>query len=194
MITRDGLKTNPRLVDAVKNFPAPTTVDHVRRFIGMASYYRRFIRDFARIAAPLHHLTRRDAQWLWTSQCELAFKQLKDLLTTAPVLAYPSFTQEFVLETDASIFGLGAVLSQGQPDKKLHPVAYASRALTRSERNYGITELETLAVVWAISHFSHFLYGNVVTVYTDHASVKAVLESPNPTAKHARWWTRVYGH
>ena len=193
VITRNALKTNPRLVQAVEELPHPRNVHEVRHFLGLASYYRRFIRDFARIAAPLHYLTKKDIQWLWTTECEFAFQRLKRLLTTAPVLAYPNFTKQYVLETDASIRDLGAVLSQKQADDKLHPVAYASRGLTPAERNYGITELETLAVVWAISHFNHFLYGNSVTVYTDHMSVKAVLESPNPTAKDARWWTRVYG-
>ena len=94
-------------------------------------------------------------------------------LTTPPVLTYPCFQRDFVLETDASIDGIGAVLGQYQGDENLHSVSYASRALSRSERNYGITELETLAVVWAISHFRHFLYGKLVTVFTDHTAVKA---------------------
>ena len=85
------------------------------------------------------------------------------------------------------------MLGQYQDDDKLHPVSYASRALSAAEKNYSITELETLAVVWAISHFQHHLYGNTVTVYTDHTAVKAVLETPNPTGKHVRWWTKVYG-
>ena len=109
------------------------------------------------------------------------------------MLAYPDFQREFVLETDASIQGIGAVLGQSQDDKTLHPIAYASRALSAAEKHYSITELEILAVVWAITHFHHHLYGNVVTVYTDHVAVKAVLETPNPTGKHARWWSRVYG-
>ena len=104
----------------------------------------------------------------------------------------PPHRRDFVLETDASVQGIGAVLSQRQDDQRLHPIAYASRDLSPVERQYGITELETLAVVWAISHFHHYLYGNSVTVFTDHTAVKAVLETANPTAKHARWWTRVY--
>ena len=112
---------------------------------------------------------------------------------TAPVLAYPNFEIKFFMETDASVLGLGAVLSQLQADCKLHPVAYASRALNAAEKKYGITELETLAVVWGVSHFHHYLYGNSVTIFTDHTAVKAVLGSDNPTAKHARWWTKVYG-
>jgi len=100
----------------------------------------------------------------------------------------------FILETDASIKGLGAVLSQRQDDEKLHPIAFASRALNPQEKNYAITERETLAVVWVIiTHFHYYLYGHRVTVYTDHSAVKAVLETPNPSGKHARWWTRVYG-
>ena len=98
-----------------------------------------------------------------------------------------------MLETDASIDGIGAVLGQYQTDGHLHPVSYASRALSTPERNYSITDLETLAVVWAISHFHNFLYGHIVTIYTDHTAVKSVLEAPNPAGKHARWWTKVYG-
>ena len=92
-----------------------------------------------------------------------------------------------------SIHGLGAVLSQLQDSGHIHPVAYASRALSATEKRYSITELETLAVVWAVSHFHAYLYGNDVTIYTDHSAVKAVLETPNPSSKHARWWSRVYG-
>lgn len=110
------------------------------------------------------------------------------------MLAYPRTDEDYVLETDASLHGLGAVLSQKQEgDQKLHPVAYASQALSQTERGYGVTEIETLAVVWAVSHFHHLLYSSTVTILTDHTAVKAVLECPNPTAKHARWWTRVYG-
>lgn len=89
--------------------------------------------------------------------------------------------------------GIGAKLSQKQDDEKLHPVAFASRALLQSEKNYPITELETLAVVWAVSHFHSYLYGHRVTVYTDHSAVKVVLETPNPMGKHARRYIRVYG-
>ena len=96
------------------------------------------------------------------------------------MLAYLSFDRDFILETDASIKGLGAVLSQRQEDEKLHPIAFASRALNPQEKNYAITELETLAVVWAITHFHYYLYGHRVTVYTDHCAVKAVLVTLNP--------------
>ena len=89
--------------------------------------------------------------------------------------------------------GLGAVLSQKQDDGRQHPIAYASRALNQAEKNYSVTELETLAVVWGITHLHSYLYGGDVTVLTDHSAVKSILETPNPTGKHARWWTRVFG-
>ncbi len=193
VLTPDGVKTNPKLVQAVREFPQPQNVREVRRFQGLSSYYRRFIPQFAAIAQPLHRLTRKNVEFRWTEECQEAFDTLKEKLIAAPVLAYPSFDKPFVLETDASIKGLGAVLSQPQEDGLTHPVAYASRSLSQSERNYSVTELETLAVVWAITHYHCHLYGHPVTVYTDHTAVKAVLETPNPSGRHARWWTKVYG-
>ena len=127
LVTPQGLKTNVRLVEAVKQFPRPTDVSGVRRFLGLSSYYRCFISNFARVAEPLRELTRKNTAFRWTQACEDAMSQLKERLTTAPVLAYPSFDKPFTVETDASISGLGAVLSQTQGDTKLHPVAYTSR-------------------------------------------------------------------
>ena len=193
VLTPDGVKTNPKLVAAVADFPQPQNVAEVRQFLGLSSYYRRFIPQFAAIAQPLHSLTCKGAKFQWTEDCKRSFELLKGKLVSAPVLAYPSFRLPFTLETDASIRGIGAILSQPQRDGQLHPVAYASRSLTPSERNYSVTELETLAVVWAVAHFHAYLYGHSVTIYTDHTAVKAILETPNPSGKHARWWTKVYG-
>ena len=193
LITPEGLRPNPRLVAAVKEFPVPQNLKQLRQFLGLASYYRRFVAGFSKVAQPLHRLTRKDAPFEWDPRCPDAFDLLKRKLTEAPVLAYPSFDKDFTLETDASILGIGAILSQAQDDGQLHPVAYASRSLSPQEANYSITELETLAVVWAVTYFHTYLYGHSVTVYMDHTAVKAVLETSNPSGKHARWWTRVYG-
>ena len=193
VITAAGLRPNPRLTDAVQKFPQPENVQDVQRFLGMSSYYQRFISNFAKVAHPLHQLTAKGVSFGWTAECEAAFLTLKTRLVTPPVLAYPCFSKDFMLKTDASVQELGVILSQVQEDGKQHPVVYASRARNPSEKNYSVTELETLAVMWAVTHFHSYLYGNSVTVLTDHSAVKAVLETPNPTDKHARWWTRVYG-
>ncbi len=116
LITPQGLKTNARLTAAVAEFPRPQNVSEVQRFLGLSSYYRRFVSNFARVASPLHALTRKGAEFEWTNECEVSFQALKEKLTSAPVLAYPSFERSFVLETDASIAGIGAVLSQPQDD------------------------------------------------------------------------------
>ena len=116
-----------------------------------------------------------------------AFKRLKTSLTNAPVLAYPRFDREFLLETDASGVGLGAVLSQRQDDDTIRPIAFASRTLQPHEQRYGISELEALGVVWAVKHFRHYLYGYPCTVYTDHEALKSLLNTPHPSGKLARW-------
>lgn len=189
MITTRGLRTSQRHIEAIYDFPVPRNVSEVRQFMGLASYYRQFVKNFAAIAQPLHALTRKGTGYHWTSEHQIAFEELKTNLTKAPILAYPSFGQNFTLETDASIRGIGAVLSQKQADGRSHPVAFASRGLSAAEQNYSITDLESLAVVWGVSHFRAYLYGQRVTVYTDHA----VLQNPNTSGRHARWWIKVHG-
>ena len=129
--------------------------------MGLASYYRRFVPNFAKIAAPLHVLLKKDVvndkNFVWSETCQSAFDALHIALMTPPVLAFPDFTKSFVLETDASILGLGAVLSQEGVDGILHPIAYASRSLGPSEKNYAIPELEVLAVVWGLKHFRPYI-------------------------------------
>ena len=189
----DGLKPNLERNTAVKHFPTPHDVKTVQQFLGLASFYRKFVPNFARIAEPLHFLTRKDVQFEWTAACQDSFNCLKKKLIEGPVLAYPDFRKDYVLETDTSKQGLGAILSQVHNDGKCHPVSYASWALSPQEQNSAITELETLAVVWAMGHFHKYLYDHNVTVFTDHAALKAVLQTPNPSSKHAWWWTKVYG-
>ena len=124
---------------------------------------------------------------MWSQECDTAFTQLKELLTRAPVLVYPSFGRDFLLETDASGVGLGAILSQKQEDGSIRPIAFASRTLFAHEKNYGISELEALAVVWAVKHFRHYIYGYHCTVFTDHEALKSLLNTPQPSGKLARW-------
>ena len=187
VVSEEGIFPDPGKLAAVKCFPTPTDVRALREFLGLASYYRRFVPNFAKVAGPLHMLTHADAQYVWTQSCESAFARLKELLTSPPVLAYPDFSKPFVLHTDASGKGLGAVLEQVQTDGTSHPIAYASRTLSKHEAKYGITELEALAVVWALRHFRAYLLGHSCTVFTDHAPVKSLLNSRHPSGKLARW-------
>ena len=137
----------------------------------------------------MYALTKKDVPYPWTVECECAFDHLK----IPPVLSYPGFNRRYILETDARISGLGAILSQLQEDGKLHLLAYASHSLPKLEKNYPVTDLETLAVVWGVTHFRCYLYGHQVTIHTDHAAVKAVLGTPNLTGKHAHWWIEIHG-
>ena len=187
IISADGVRTDPKKLAAVRDFPQPSDVKTLRSFLGLASYYRRFVPNFASVAQPLHSLTKKDCPFVWTPDCQSAFEELKRLLTLAPVLSYPDFQKPFVLETDASGYGLGAVLAQRQEDGVIRPIAYASRSLQAHERNYGITELEGLGVVWAVKHFRPYLYGHSCDVFTDHQALKSLLNTPQPSGKLARW-------
>lgn len=124
VVSSAGIRPNPAKVEQVRCYPVPTDATKVRQFLGLASYYRRFIPDFARVAHPLHGLTKKNAVYYWTTDCDAAFNQLKECLITAPVLSYPRFgpDQEFILETDASGVGLGTILTQDQ-EGEVHPIA-----------------------------------------------------------------------
>ena len=185
-VSAGGISPDPTKLEAVKSYPAPTNVRKLRSFIGLASYYRRFVPNFAKIARPLHNLTKKDVKFLWTGECQSAFEQLREALIRAPVLAYPDFELPFTLETDASGCGLGAVLSQ-ERDGVTRPVAYASRSLHGAEERYSATELEALGVVWAVKQFRHYLYGQQCEVITDHQPLRSLLKTPHPSGKLARW-------
>lgn len=189
IVSVEGIHPDPSKTARIEAYPRPTSVTEVRRFLGLASYYRRFVAGFATLAAPLHALTKKNVAFIWTDATETAFRQLRSALTTAPVLAYPRFGPgiSFILETDASTVGLGAVLSQLQDDGMIHPVAYASRAVNKHERNYGISELETLGLVWSVRYFRSYLLGHPCVVYTDHAACLSILNTPKPSGKLARW-------
>ena len=183
VISKEGIRPDSAKTVKVQQFPTPVDVTKVRQFLGLVSYYRRFVPGSAQIAAPLHALTKKNAVFHWTPECDSAFSKLKELLTTPPVLSYPMFGPqcEFILETDASGVGLGAILAQKQVDGSTHPIAYASRTLDSHKRNYGISELEMLALVWAMRYFRPYLLGHHTTVYTDHAACRSLLDSARPS-------------
>ena len=128
VISGDHVMMDPTKVDGVKSWPTPTNLRTLRSFLGFINFYRRFIKDFALIARPLNDLTKKDVKWIWTDKENQAFESLKETLCTAPVLAHPDTSKPFLVETDASNFAFGAILSQKQDDDKYHPVAYMSKS------------------------------------------------------------------
>uniref|UniRef100_A0A3B3IF94 Gypsy retrotransposon integrase-like protein 1 n=1 Tax=Oryzias latipes TaxID=8090 RepID=A0A3B3IF94_ORYLA len=201
VISDQGVSTDPGKVEAVANWEPPTTVFQLRSFIGFASYYRRFVEGFAKLAAPLHRLVaelegnkvrKKSARGLtnhWTEECQRSFEALKAKLTTTPVLAYADFSRPFILEVDASNGGLGAVLSQEQ-EGKVRPIAYASRGLRPTERNpvnYSSMRLEFLALKWAVAEkFREYLLGQKCIVYTDNNPL-SYLSTAKLGAMEQRW-------
>ena len=156
----------------------------MQQFIGLANYYRR---NFATIAKPLHLLTEKNVSFEWSRKAAEAFAQLKQRLTSPPVLAHPDFSLPFILHTDASSSGLGAVLSQKHADGKEHVVAYASRTLSKSERRYCATRRELLAVVVFTKQFRPYLLGRHFTIHTDHGSLTWLHNFKDPDGQLARW-------
>ena len=186
VVSPEGISTDQDKVESVKSWPIPTDVRGVRSFLGLASYYRRFIRGFADIACPLHSLTEKARVFHWSEECQEAFETLKSHLQEAPILAYPEPEGDFILDTDASGVGIGAVLSQVQGGVE-RVIAYASRTLSKPERNYCVTRRELLAIIVYLKHFRQYLYGQKITVPTDHAALRWLVTFKNPEGQVARW-------
>ena len=186
IVSREGISTDPKKISAVANWPVPTNIREVRSFVGFCSYYRKFIRNFASIAKPLHKLTEKGVKFVWDSACEEAFASLKRSLISSTMLAYPDPDKKFILDTDASGVAIRAVLSQ-EHDGEEKVVAYYSRSLTKQERRYCVTRRELLAIVDALKHFHVYLYGVHFTVRTDHGSLRWLLNFKNLEGQLARW-------
>lgn len=187
VITPEGVKPNPEKCKAVKEFPIPKTPKQIKSFVAFAGYYRKFIKNFAAIAKPLtdrtkNYQTDKNKPVVWTEECQTAFDTLKNILISDPVLKYPDYSKKFVLTTDASNQGLGAVLSQ-----EGHPCSYISRTLNKAEVNYTTTEKELLAIVWAIKRFRQYLLGRKFTIKTDHQALKWLANKPDPASRLLRW-------
>ena len=187
IITIDGIAPDPSKIEKVQHYPIPQNKTNVRAFVGLASYYRRFVKSFATIAKPLHNLTRRNEIFEWKPEHQLAFDSLKERLTSAPIMTYPDFSKRFILATDASDWGIGAVLSQKDKENLEHPIAYASRLLSPPEQNYTVLEKECLAAIWAVRHFKHYLHGPKFDLYTDNSALAWLKNRPQPKGRVARW-------
>ncbi|XP_064552259.1 LOW QUALITY PROTEIN: uncharacterized protein LOC135438069 [Drosophila montana] len=186
VICGEGIRTDPERVEAIRNLRAPTNCKELRQCLGMASWYRRFVPNFATQVQPLTALLKKGQKWAWEQAQEEALRQLKDSLTTAPVLACPDFSAKFVLQTDASEYGLGAELTQTIEGQE-RVIAYASRKLLKAEVNYSATEKECLAIVWSIRKLRCYLEGYRFDVVTDHLALKWLNSIESPSGRIARW-------
>ena len=190
----NGLQPDPEKIDAIKSYPTPTNRKEVRRFIGAASWYRRFIPNFSSIASPLNKLTsegKNSPPFHWSPDADKAFRSLKERLVSTPILSCPDYSQPFEVHTDASDVGIGAVLTQSiEGVEKV--IAYMSKSLSKQERNYSATEREALAVLTAVEHWRCYLEnGQKFVIYTDHSALKWFLNLNNPTGRLARWGVRL---
>ncbi|WVZ96841.1 hypothetical protein U9M48_042424 [Paspalum notatum var. saurae] len=182
ILSEKGVAVDPSKVEDVLNWKQPKIVTEIRSFLGLAGYYRRFIKDFSKTAKPMTSLTKKNAKYLWDPKCEEAFTSLKKSLTSAPVLAQPDVTKPFDVYCDASGNGLGYVLMQ-----EGRVIAYASRQLRKHEANYATHDLELAAVVHALKIWRHYLLGNTCHIYTDHKSLKYILTQPELNMRQRRW-------
>ncbi|XP_051133023.1 uncharacterized protein LOC127252761, partial [Andrographis paniculata] len=182
IVGKDGVCVDPAKVAAIQEWPTPTSVRDVRSFHGLASFYRRFVRNFSTIAAPLTAITKKEDKFEWGSEQQNAFDTLKSKLTCAPVLALPDFSKPFELDCDASGVGIGAVLSQ---EKK--PVAFFSEKIHGAALNYSTYDKELYSLVRALQTWQHYLRPREFVVYTDHESLKHIKSQSKLSTRHIRW-------
>ncbi|XP_019240554.1 PREDICTED: uncharacterized protein LOC109220546 [Nicotiana attenuata] len=184
-ITADGVSTDPRKIEAVQQWPIPRTVKQLRVFLGLAGYYRKFIKGYGIISRPLTNLLRKDG-FVWNAKAAESFAALKVALTSAPVLALPNYAIPFVVETDACGTGIGAVLMQHD-----HPIAFISKGLAPRHMALSVYEKELLALVFAVTKWSHYLLGHHFIVKTDQKALKYLLEQKLHTDLHIRWLAKL---
>ncbi|GBG59486.1 hypothetical protein CBR_g38511 [Chara braunii] len=185
VISGDGLAPEAAKIAAIQEWPQPQTVRDVPSFLGLASYYRKFVRNFSAVAAPLTNLTKKDTPFLWSLHCQMAFARLKQALTRAPVLKLPDPTLPFVLTTDASQYGIGAMLQQDDGNG-LQPVEYMSKKIKTQKLQDSTYENELYALVSALKHWKHFLLGRYFKIFSDHSTLQW-LKSQGELNKLARY-------
>ena len=184
-VSEEGIHASPEKVKAIVEWPKPQTVHDVRSFLGLASYYRKFIHGFSQIAGPLTELTKSKVKWHWDKEQEQSFLAMKIALVTAPVLRLPDFDHQFVVTTDASDVAIGAILQQ-DTGMGLQPIAYASRKLQQAEVRYSAYERELLGIVWALGQWKHYFQGPYpIVIQTDHAPLRHL---PNQASINSRIW------
>ena len=187
-VNRDSIRMDDSKVKAIMDWPAPTTVRGVRSFLGLANFYRRFIKDYATLAKPLTDLTQKDKVFTWGSAETNTFASLKTCFTTAPILAYPDNDCQFRLETDTSDFATGTVLSI-QKDNKWHPVAFSSHTMSPEEQNYPVADKEMLSIICALEQWCHYLEGakHQFDIWNDHANLQWFMKRQDLNHCQAQW-------
>ena len=182
VVSAQGIQVDEEKIKTIQKWPTPTSVGHVRSFHGLASLYRRFVKDFSSIAAPLTKVIKKSIGFKWAEEQKKAFQLLKDKLTNAPLLALPDFTKTFEIEYDVSGFGIGAVLMQGG-----RPIAYFSEKLNGATLNYPTYDKEMYALVRALETWQHYLWSKEFVIHTDHESLKHLKGQHKLSKRHARW-------
>ncbi len=190
-VDKTGIHTNDAKIQAVQKFPVPSSVENVRFFLGLAGYYRSFIKNFASIASPLTQPLKKNLACHWHDVHQHSFDALKDTLTHILVLAFPDYGLPFTICTDASALGIGAVLMHQGDGPRPNVIAHASRTLSDAESRYSMTHLEALAVIWALKHFRDIIYGYSNTLYTDHSAVTQLFKGKNLSGRLARWFLTI---
>jgi len=195
VIGRNGIRMSTDKVDAVLSWKAPNSLTEVQSFLGFANFYRRFIQDYYRIARPLTELTKKMGKWAWNEEAGKEFEELKQRFTTAPVLAHFDPAKPVIIETDASDFAIGAVLSQRNEENRLHPVAFHSRKFQPAEINYEIHDKELLAIVDAFKHWRRYCEGatDQIQVFSDHRNLEYFTTTKVLNCRQARWAQELAG-
>ncbi|XP_059593209.1 transposon Ty3-I Gag-Pol polyprotein [Vitis vinifera] len=186
IISKKVIEVDKAKVELIVKLPPPTNVKGIRQFLGHAGFYRRFIKDFSKISKPLCELLVKDAKFVWDEKCQKSFEELKQFLTTAPIVRGPNWKLPFEVMCDASDLAMGAVLGQRE-DGKPYVIYYASKTLNEAQRNYTTTEKELLAVVFALDKFRAYLVGSSIVVFTDHSALKYLLTKQDAKARLIRW-------
>jgi len=185
-ISSKGIEVDKAKVDVIEKLPPPTNMKGIRSFLGHTGFYRRFIKDFSRIAKSLSNLLNKDTSFNFDAECLNAFNLLKTNLVSTPIIAAPNWELDFELMCDASDYAVGAILGQ-RKNKIFHSIHYASKVLNEHQVNYATFEKELLAIVYALEKFCSYLIGSKVVVYTDHAGIKYLLIKPDSKPTLIRW-------
>lgn len=194
LVGEKGLRPDPGKIESIVNFPTPTSVKQTRRLLGMASWYRRFIPNFADLSAPITDLLKKGKKFIWSKEAHDSFENIKNLLSTAPILITPDYAKPFFLRCDASTEGVGGVLFQLDDNGHERPISYVSQKLRGAQRNYSVSEQECLAALVCVKKFRPYVEGHDFTIITDHANLKWLMSQKDLSGRLARWSLKLQGY